>query len=395
MIRRSVLGLLMAGGVWFSAAAYDWPCKPTAELKADCIRFARENGYGDFADRIEKEQNLTDWIDETVRFCEARLAESEGAEFTDPDRRRALLLLDYPLHVDNYATNTPSAVAEAFTKSILDYERRVIARTLREVRKAKVAPGSLRAWHVYNMSYILKGSAHTVLIDFTPYPYTRTEGSWTDADWQALAEIGDVLVITHPHRDHTSFPLMRRMRALGKPLVLPCAMTNRMDRSESYAPGEGVVVLDTDHLEPVEVAGVKFRNFMGFQGDVPCNTYQIEIDGIRVADNGDNSPKEREWNLTKCPPTDIIISSTWSEVTNIVAACRATPGFQPERAVFLPSHDNELMHSVPHRESYREMYTSPKRLGAPGFAWPRVLPLAFGESFTFRSGTVRPPRSLR
>ena len=173
MIKRCALGLLMAGGVWFSAAAYDWASKPTAELKADCIRFARENGYGDFADRIEKEANLTDWIDETVRFCEARLAESEGAEFTDPDRRRALLLLDYPLHVDNYATNTPPAVAEAFEKSILAYEKRAIARTLREVREAKVAPGSLRAWHVYNMSYILKGNAHTVLIDFTPYPHIR------------------------------------------------------------------------------------------------------------------------------------------------------------------------------------------------------------------------------
>lgn len=392
MIKKCALSLLVAGGVWFSAAAFDWAPKPTAELKADCIRFARENGYGAFADRIEREANLTDWIDETVRFCEARLAESEGAEFTDPDRRRALMLLDYPLHVDNFAANTPPAESEAFEKSVLAYARRAIARVLREVREAKVAPGSLRAWHVYNMSYVLKGSEHTVLIDFTSYPFSRTEGSWTDADWQALAEIGDVLVITHPHRDHTSFPLMKRMRALGKPLVLPCAMTNRMDRSEFYEPGEGVVVLDTDHLEPVEVAGVKFRNFMGFQGNVPCNTYQIEIDGIRVADNGDNSPKEREWGLAKCPPTDIIISSTWSWVTNIVTACAAAPGFQPERAVFLPSHDNELMHTVPHRESYREMYTSPARLGCPNFAWPRVFPLAFGESFTFRRLDKRIPK---
>ena len=391
MIRKCVLGLLAAGVVWLPAAAYDWRSRPTAELKADCVRFARENGYGAFADRIGGQDDLTDWIDETVRFCEARLAESEGAEFTDADRRRALLLLDYPLHVDNYATDTPPAVAEAFGKSVIAYERRAIARVLREVREAEVAPGSLRAWHVYNMSYVLKGSDRTVLIDFTPYPFSRTEGSWTDADWQALAELGDVLVITHPHRDHTSFPHMRRMRALGKPLVLPCAMTNRADRSESYTPGDGVVVLDTDHLEPVEVAGVKFRNFVGFQGDVPCNTYQIEIDGIRVADNGDNSPKEREWGLTNCPPTDIIISSTWSWVTNIVTACAATPGFRPERAVFLPSHDNELMHTVPHRESYREMYTSHARLGCPGFAWPRVFPLAFGESFTFRRLDPRIP----
>jgi hypothetical protein len=58
-----------------------------------------------------------------------------------------------------------------------------------------------------------------------------------------------------------------------------------------------------------------------------------------------------------------------------------------------PLHvDNELMHTVPHRESYREMYTSPARLGCPNFAWPRVFPLAFGESFTFLRLDKRIPK---
>lgn len=372
-------------GVFFCAlplvaCGFSWPCKPTAELKTDCVRFARENGMGDFADRIAGETNLTDWIDETVRYCEERLTHSEGADHLDPERRRALMLLDYPLHVDNYSTNTPPEEVAAFERAVIGYQRRAIARVIREVREAKVEEGALRLWHVYNMAYVMKGCRHTVLIDFTPYPYAKGkgEGSWTVRDLQALAGLGDMLVITHPHLDHVSIPLMREMRALGKPLVLPCAI-------REYSAGPGVTVLDTDHAEPVLIDGVKFRNFMGNQGaKIPCNTYQMEIDGVLVADNGDNYPRDRERMLSKCPPTDVIISSTWNCVTNIVAACVAAPGFRRDEAVFLPSHDNEVMHSVPHRESYREMYTDGSRLGCPGFAWPRVIPLGWGESLTFR-----------
>ena len=208
------------------------------------------------------------------------------------------------------------------------------------------------------------------------------QNTWTDAAWQDLADLGDMLVITHPHRDHTSYPLMAKMRGQGKPLVLPCVMTNRADGTV-YAHGGNVHVLASDHADGVEIGGVRFWNFMGAQDSVPCNTYLMEIDGVRVADNGDSSSKEREWNLTKCPPADIIISSTWSLVTNIVRACQATPGFRNDRAIFLPSHENEIMHSVPHRESYREMYEADRRLGAPDFIWPRVKPLALGESLTW------------
>ena len=53
------------------------------------------------------------------------------------------------------------------------------------------------------------------------------------------------------------------------------------------------------------------------------------------------------------------------------------------KSVLLPSHENELGHSVDHRESYREMYTRKDRLGNREFPWPRVHPLGYGESFLF------------
>ena len=366
--------------------ALDWKPQPFGELTEDCMRFAETNGFPALAERLRASNASCAWIPITLDYCEQRLKELGPREYRDPELRRTLRLLDYPLHVDNYSQDISALDKGWFVSSVVEYQKRAIARVLKEAKEAVVPSGSLRAWHVYNMAYVLKGPEHTVLIDFTPYPHGENgeQQSWTDDDWQALAELGDILVITHPHRDHTSYPLMKKMYSLGKKLVLPSAMMGLEN-------GGNVHVLDKDHAEPVEIGGVRFWNFMGFQGDVPCNTYLMEIDGIRVADNGDNSPKEKEWNLAKCPPADMIISSTWSWVTNIVTACQAAPGFENERAMFLPSHDNEVMHSVSHRESYREMYESWARLGCPGFRFPRTFPLGWGESVTFRRRDQRIP----
>ena len=39
-------------GLALTSSAFSWKSKPTAELKADFVRFAREAGHGAFADKI-------------------------------------------------------------------------------------------------------------------------------------------------------------------------------------------------------------------------------------------------------------------------------------------------------------------------------------------------------
>ena len=364
------------------ASAFAWVPKTSAEERAGFVAAARAAGETDLADRIAALDDAA-WIDPAIRASESLLARTADLDVFDQKRRVAFQLLDYPLHVNNYAKDVDPEVRSAFERAVTDYVKRAIARVRDEVRVAEVEPGSLRVWHVYNMAYVLKGARHTVLVDFTPYPYSETSASWTDSDWDAFADLGDLLVITHPHRDHTSYPLMNRMLERGKTLVLPCAMTNRYDASQVYLPGKNIVVLDTDHAAPVDVCGVKFRSFHGFQGNVPCNSYSIEIDGVTVADNGDNSDINKDACQMDCPPADIIIAATWNRPMFFVKSCMLARGFRRDRAVFLPSHDNELMHSVPHRESYREMYEADRRLAAPDFIWPQIKPLALGESLTW------------
>lgn len=378
-MRKSVFTLVAAvlfSASTFVAEAFDWTPKSSAEERAAFVSRAREAGENALADRVAALDDAA-WIDAAIRGAEELLSRTEGLDSFDAKRRAALELLDYPLHVDNYAQTTDPKVRTAFEESAIAYARRAVVRVRDEVRAATVAPGTLRAWHVYNMAYVLKGPRHTVLVDFTPYPFAKGCAAWTDEDWDAFAELGDLLVVTHPHRDHLSLPLIRRMQAKGKPVVLPCAITNVT-----------AVVLDSDHAEPVDVAGVAIRNFCGFQGNVPCNSYNLEIDGVTVADNGDNSDINKDALQMDCPPADLIIAATWNRPMFFVKSCMLARGFRRDRAVFLPSHDNELMHSVPHRESYHELYASDRRLGAPDFTWPTTKVLAWGESITVGTGGI-------
>jgi len=358
-----------------------WPSVKTAQLKEELVGYARSHGHAHFAAKIAAETNTTDWIGETLAYGTRLLKSCEGRDFRDAERRTALEIIDYPFHVDNYDPRyTTAAETNAWALAIRDHLAAARERILREAREAKVPEGSLRLWHIYNMAYLVKGPRHAVLLDLSKRPYIG--GLWTDKDFAAFAELADVFVVTHPHRDHYCPEILQAFLARKKPVVLPCDLKLNDPNAR---------VLDQDHLEPLEIGGIKVRNFLGHQGKgVPCNVYWMEIDGVRLADNGDNYVKEQERRIATCPPVDVIISSTWNLVTNMVASCAAAPGFDCARAVFLPSHENELGHSVAHREGYRRMYANPYRLATPDFAWPRTIPLHWGESVTVGIETYSP-----
>ena len=385
-LKPAFLALLAATAFspWM-VGAFDWPEKPTAEVKADLIAYAKSVGRAEFAAAIESQQDATSWMKAALEFGTARLKECEGADFRDLNRQIALRIIDYPLHVNNADMTMPGEERMAWCEAVRDYLGDAKDRVLAEVRSAKVEKGELRIWRIYNMAFVLKGPEHTVLVDLPALPYAG--GRWSEKDRKAFAELADIFVLTHPHGDHYSEALVREFIAQGKSLVLPCDL-HVFDRESrrngpAYTTASCCHKLTEDHLDPLDIGGIKVWNFMGNQG-VPCNVYLLEIDGVRVAHNGDNYDRGKEAMLAKCPPADVIIASTWNEVAHMVKSCSAAPGFDRGRAMFLPAHENELGHSVGHRESYREMYERKDRLGAKDAPWPSVHPLGFGESVIWR-----------
>ncbi len=406
----NVLRIAALAAVVVFASAFDWKPKPTAELKADLVAYANSVGETELAEAVNGASGTAEWMRAAIKRGSELLKASEGGDFNDKNREHGLRIIDYPLHLDNYdLKNSSPEDRQAFKEVIREYCAGARERVFAEVAAAKVPDGSLRLWRIYNMGYIIKGPTHTVAIDITARPkfYDVVEGRfmpdtnvvvWCEADWKRLANLADMIFVTHPHGDHYDRAGIAAFVAAGKPVVVPCDLVAYTANRPSKKGPDGKYVaekkilttapccvkLTEDHIEPVDVGGVKVRNFLGNQGkDVPCNVYLIDIDGVLVAHNGDNSVMDKERMLSKCPPADVIIASTWNNVQGMVDCCAAAPGFDRTKSVLLPSHENELGHGVDHRESYHEMYTRKDRLGNREFPWPRVHPLGYGESFLF------------
>ena len=406
----NVLRLAALAAVVVFASAFDWKPKPTAELKADLVAYANSVGETELAEAVNGASGTAEWMRAAIKRGSELLKASEGGDFNDKNREHGLKIIDYPLHLDNYdLKNSSPEDRQAFKEVVREYCAGARERVFAEVAAAKIPDGSLRLWRIYNMGYIIKGSKHTVAIDITARPkfYDVVEGRfmpdinvvvWCEADWKRLANLADMIFVTHPHGDHYDRAGIAAFVEAKKPVVVPCDLVaytaNRPSKKgpdgkyvvekEILTTAPCCVKLTEDHLEPVDVGGVKVRNFLGNQGkDVPCNVYLIDIDGVLVAHNGDNSVMDKERMLSKCPPADVIIASTWNNVQGMVNCCAGAPGFDRTKSVLLPSHENELGHGVDHRESYHEMYTRKDRLGNREFPWPRVHPLGYGESFLF------------
>ena len=393
------------------SSAFDWKPKPTPQLKADLVEYARKVGETKFADRIEKTTSTAEWMRAAIKRGSELLKESEGADFNDKRREHGLRIIDYPLHVNNsFDKKATEEDKAAFKEVIGEYCRAARDRVFKEVAAAKVPNGSLRLWRIYNMGFIIKGPKHTIAIDITnrplfygmpgkPYMADTEHVVWNKEDCKRLAGLADMIFVTHPHGDHYFRDCIEAFIAAGKPVVLPCDLVEYVSvppkekkgrwsmATNSFTTASCCVKLTKDNAEPVDVKGVKVRNFHGDQGkDIPCNVYLIEIDGMRVAHNGDNYDRSKEAKLAKCPPADVIIASTWNNIQSMVRNCSAAPGFDGKKAVLIPAHENELNHRVQQRESYWEMYTRKDRLGDRKFPWPRVLPMGYGENIT-----VTPP----
>ena len=399
-MKRSLAISCVAALVATQAFSFTWKAKSIAEEKSALIARLERSDVAcpglqspqDFAARLAGDSGTISWMQAAIDYGSALLKVTEGRDATDPVRRLGLEVIDYPLHVDNYGGKLADDERNAFNEAVLGYARTTRDRVVKEVRAARVPDGQLWIWRIYNMAFILKGPQHTVAIDLTSRPVLpRAPQVWAAEDWKAVAEIVDLAVVTHPHGDHTSEPFLREMMRLGKPLVLPGDVSTYVIREGRpvaipYTTGPSCVKLVEDHKDPVDVAGVGFRNFRGFQDSVPCNVYLMDIDGVRVVDNGDNYDRGKEKMLEQAPPADVVIASTWNQVHHVLTCVQAAPGFSPEQAVFVPAHENELGHSVAHRESYLEMYTMPERLGKPAFPLTRTFPLGWGECLKYVRG---------
>ena len=383
-IRITALAATLALVLALPAAAFDWKAQDMASLRGDMSAFVeqfRDNARGTRAGRMVRRferrltrldrKDSTAWIGATLEFTDRLLA--KYPPMVDDGGREAMIrrdifrLMDYPLHVDNYSENVPENEKAAFDSASGKYTSDARDRALAFITGPAPEAGTLAFCKVYNCGFVVRTSERTFLVD------VRWDGSADDA--AILAGHSDAFFLTHPHGDHFSPVMLQAMENAGKPIILPCSTLR------SY-PAASPVVIDRDVTEPMDIAGVSVLSIFGHQGaDIPNNVYHLSFDGWTMIFQGDNRAWEKQAALADYPAADVIVAPVWTDIKLLFDPALRAEGASENKPVYVTAHENELNHTVEHRESYWELFNRGDRLGDPEYDYPPFCILGIGETF--------------
>jgi hypothetical protein len=256
------------------------------------------------------------------------------------ERRLALLTLDAVLH-DEYAPSRPPVQA---------FLGRRIARAVEHIASTRVRSGA-RIWKLYNHGFVVRTASVTFAFDLVSARNVRADGFRVpDELIERLAEECDALFVSHRHPDHADESVARAFLDRGKPVVAPPEVWQ-----------ERPIHARLTHLERV---AHQEQVLSGHFGDQSNSDDFAWIDGVKTRHE-----------------VDVLLPNCWT--TDIV---RAVAGFDP--AVVVTGHENEMGHTIDHREPYWLTYqrrSGSARFGGDpdvGYEIPLVL-MTWGESYHY------------
>lgn len=310
-----------------------------------------------------------EWIDRSLQWVDYILAHYPPSLPEHPLRRAALIRLDDVLHIES-----------APRKEIVQrYYRARMERVIAEIEKTKVESG-MRVWKLYNHGFLVR--TPTVSFTFDLVPGTRQPGFAIPPDVLArLAAQTDATFISHLHGDHANREVARLLLAAGKPVVSPEGLWK--DEPE-FATKLTYPRRSVETVHPIPVRGgsqtLRVVAFPGHQGPTVTNNVHLVTtpEGFTVAQTGDqwgdDTPgSDFDWlsNISRSHSVDIFFPNCWTKGLD-----RMVRGVNP--AVVITGHENEMAHTVDHREDYTQTYT--RMHGVP---YPLVL-MTWGESWHYQ-----------
>ena len=296
----------------------------------------------------------------------------------EPDPRpAALMLLDGVLH-DVYAPYRPAV--QTFLKTS-------IKKAVAEIEQTETTDGA-RIWKLYNHGFVVRTRSVTLGFDLISGKSVNVEGfSIDDEDMRRLINQCDVLFISHRHRDHAEEWIAHSFIDQGKPVVTPPEVWK-----------EASIYKQVTHLarEPHtnQILGVQGGReklniivYPGHQGEDIENNVVLVVtpEGLSFSQMGDQSNNsDFAWidAVAQHHVVDVLMPNCWT--TDIVRVAR---GFNP--AVIITGHENEMGHTIDHREPYWLNYqrrTGSERFGGSrdvGYDTPLIL-MTWGESYHYK-----------
>ncbi len=325
---------------------------------------------------ISEDQFLNNQAEALLEHVNMVLSKHQPSWPEEADRRSALLLLDAVLH-DVYAPLRPPV--HVFFKTR-------IKKAVDEIEQTEIESGA-RIWKLYNHGFLIRTRSVTIGFDLVRGKSVNIEGfSIGDDDMSRIIDQCDVLFISHIHDDHAEEWVAQSFIDQGKPVVAPTGMW--IDRPV-YA---HITHLEREsHIEQIlQVQGgqqeLKVVIYPGHQGvDIDNNvTLVYTPEGISFSQMGDQANDDDfEWidEVANNHVVDVLMPNCWT--SDIV---RVAKGFDPE--VIITGHENEMGHTIDHREPYWLTYQRRKGSesfggsGEEGYDNPLIL-MTWGESYYY------------
>ena len=295
-----------------------------------------------------------------------------------PERRLALLLLDGVLHEEAAATRV----------AVQAFHRERIRAAAAEIAETSVVGGA-RVWKLYDHGFVVKTASVTFAFDLVSGVHVAGGAFAVDDDvMETLADACDAMFISHRHADHADPVVVEAFLSRGRPVVAPPTLWAgdplhaRMTHIAREVHTEHTLVT-RDGAPDLRV--VAYPGYQGGDDSIENNVTLVTTpEGMGFMQTGDQSdPRAFAWidDVADHHRVDVLMPNCWT--TDIV---RLIDGTRP--SVVITGHENEMGHTIDHREPYwltYERQTGSDRWGGSqdvGYDTPLVL-MTWGESFAY------------
>lgn len=306
-------------------------------------------------------RQMLHWMTSTFVWVNNVLNQHPPAWPEPANRRRALMMLDEPLHVQSAPIAPP---VNAFLN-------RRIERAALEIETEVVTHG-MTLWKLYNHGFVVK--TPTVTLGFDLHQGLFESFHVETETFDRILQATQILFVSHDHGDHADHYAIPRMLDLGRPVVVP----PRLWETEAFYPD----LIKPERHWTVEnqlalgESTVMFRVFPGHQGaELLNNVYQVDLpNDLSIMHTGDQSYAEdfTVWidRVHAQVPVDILLPNCWT--TDLP---RLIQGVGPR--LVITGHENEMSHTVDHRESFAKTYRHLTDVATP------AVVMAWGERYHY------------
>lgn len=276
-------------------------------------------------------------------------------------RKLALFSIDGLLH------DTRLDTTAALKSFIVDRMQQV----LNDFKIAAPRKG-MQVYKLYNQGFLVRTESATIGFDLV-MANTKHGRLIDSAQMKAIVSLCDVLFVSHIHGDHADLEVAKMFASQQKQVFVPTGMWEGV--STYIQPLRDTMVLDKQILLH-NGKRITVKVFPGHQDETVLNNVYLVTtkEGYTMMHTGDQyNKKDLVWlrRVGQLAKVDVLLLHNWiHDIEEIVK------GINPKLVV--SGHENEMAHSIDHREPYWLSFRRMKNIASP------FLVMAWGEHYLYK-----------